>query len=364
MTEESTYFSSKPSYKDYKPHITILVVFISITLFIGINLDGNLETKEVYERWGAPSAMSIFDGSYWGLLTSSFLHTAIWHIGFNLYWIWIFGKKIEYESSKSTYIFLIASGSLVSSFAQLGFGNAIGIGLSGVGYAFFGYLLVKSKTSEEFRGFLDKRTIQLFLVWLVVCVVLTELDILLIGNAAHIAGLIWGMSIAYVSKFHWSIGGIIGTTVFMFIALSVFWNPFSTTWLSYQAYHLHEKQQLEEAITKYEEILNRDADNEFALVNLSNLETAKIYEQAYELHKQQRVDEAIVKYKEVLERDPDNKYARINLDQLETTKRHEKAFKLHSEKKYAEARAAYRELLELDSTDEWARTNLSQLPKE
>lgn len=319
MTEFSNDISPKVSYDKYKPPITILIFAISITLFVGINLEANLEDLYVYTKWGSPSAIELFGGSYWGLITSNFLHTELWHIGFNLYWIWIFGKKIEYESSKTQYLFLIISAALISSFAQLGFSDSTGIGLSGIGYAFFGFLVVKGRTNADYVGFLEKRTIHLFLIWLFVCVFLTQLEFWNVGNAAHIAGLIWGFSIAYISRFKSITKWAFGSILLVIIASSVLWNPFATSLLSYQAYTLHENQQIDEAIVMYEEILARDADNEFAKINLAQLEKATLYN---------------------------------------------KAFKLHSESEYAKARAVYNEILALDADDQWAKENLSRLPAE
>lgn len=31
-------------------------------------------------------------GSYWGLVTSVFVHIQLWHIIFNIYWIWILAE--------------------------------------------------------------------------------------------------------------------------------------------------------------------------------------------------------------------------------------------------------------------------------
>lgn len=319
MTEFSNSLSPKVSYNAYKPPITILIFAISITLFVGINLEANLEDLYVYTKWGSPSSIEIFGGSYWGLITSNFLHTDLWHIGFNLYWTWIFGKKIEYETTKTQYIFLIISAALISSFAQLGFSDSTGIGLSGIGYAFFGFLLVKGKTNTDYEGFLEKRIIHLFLIWLLLCVFLTQLELWNIGNAAHIAGLIWGASIGYISRFNQIVKWALGSILFVIIASSVLWNPFATSLLSYQAYQLHENQQIDEAIVKYEEILVRDTDNEFAKINLAQLEKAILYEKAY---------------------------------------------KHHSESEYTQARAVYNEILALDGNDQWAKENLSRLPEE
>ncbi len=37
----------------------------------------------------------VADGAYWQMLTSMFAHVAIWHIGFNMVFLWILGPQLE-----------------------------------------------------------------------------------------------------------------------------------------------------------------------------------------------------------------------------------------------------------------------------
>jgi membrane associated rhomboid family serine protease len=307
------------TFKKYIPILTCIICLISIVLFVGINLEGNLDNWEVYKKWGAPSSTDIFNGSYWGLISSNFLHTELWHIGFNLYWLWFFGKKIEFESSKGFYALLILSSAFVSSIAQLSFSDDTGIGLSGIGYSFFGFIYFKSKTTEVYKNYLDKKTINLFMFWLVLCIVLTQTKAWTVGNAAHIGGLLWGMTLAYISRFQMAIQVTISLIILTFLTSLIFWTPFSTSYLSHKAYNLH---------------------------------------------KDQKVDEAILVYKQILERDTKNEFAKDNLKQLEIHKLSEKAIKLHTDQKYKEARQVYNEILLIDKDYEWAKENLKRLPNE
>lgn len=306
-------------FKKYIPILTAIMCLLSIVLFIGINLEGNLDNWEVYKKWGSPSSTDIFNGSYWGLISSNFLHTEIWHIGFNLYWLWFFGKKIEFESTNGFYFLLILSSALVSSTAQLSFSDNTGIGLSGICYAFFGYIYLKSKTTEAYKNYLDKKTINLFMFWLVLCIVLTQTKAWTVGNAAHIGGLFWGMTLAFISRLHQKVQVIISLSLLVFLTSMIFWTPFSISYLSHEAYNLHKDQKVDEAILVYKKILTRDAKNEFALENLKQLEIHKLSE---------------------------------------------KAIKLHTDQKYKEARQVYNEILLIDKNNEWAMENIKRLPNE
>lgn len=307
------------SYKKYFPILTAICCMTSIILFIGINLEDKSNTWAVYKKWGSPSVTDIFNGSYWGLFTSNFLHIEIWHIAPNLYWLYIFGKKIEFESKKHFYLLLIISAAFVSSLSEISFGNTSGIGLSGIGYCLFGFIIVKSKTTETYKNFLDKRTIRSFIFWLFLCIILTQNKAWKVGNAAHISGFLWGMSLAYLSKFdnyrQWGVGILLVAVLIS----SIFFSPFSTSWLSHQA---------------------------------------------FELHKNLKVEEAMSIYKKILQREPDNEFAKINLKQLEIHQLQERALKFHTSQKYKEARQVYNELLSIDPNEQWAIENLKILPNE
>ncbi|MES2655056.1 MAG: rhomboid family intramembrane serine protease [Bacteroidota bacterium] len=307
---------TKNTFQKFVPVFTVACCLVSIGLCIGFNLDRQPATWDTYKRWGAPDSIEIFNGSYWGLFTSNFLHTEWWHIAFNIYWFWLLGKKIEFENSRFFYAVLIFTSAWVSSVAQLSFGNSTGIGLSGIVYAFFGYIFIKSRTSETYKQFLDTRTINLFLSWLAIGVLLTRFKMISIGNAAHIAGLLWGMAMAYLSRFAAVKQVAIGLVLLVFFSSSVFWNPFSTSWYSYRAFQLHKDDKVDEAMIMYQKILDRDADNEFAGGNLKALKIYKQELEAVELTKQGYYDKARRIYNEILTLDRENKYAKEALEGL------------------------------------------------
>lgn len=300
-------------FKKYIPILTCICGLICIALFVGVNLEDTPGDWEIYKKWGAPSAIDIFAGSYWGLITSNFLHIEIWHIGFNLYWLWILGKKIEFETSKVFFGTFVLSSALVSSAGELAFSSSTGIGISGVVYAFFGFIVVMSRTTDAFKNYLAKSIVYQFIFWLVLCIILTQTGALAIGNAGHISGLLWGMVIAYTLKLADRTRWAIGVTSLLFIVSAIFWSPFSTAFLSYKAYHLHNDKKIEEASQIYKEILNREPDSEFAQENLKIIEVSKLEEKAYDFHSKGNYDRAIETYNQILSLDKNNEWAKENL---------------------------------------------------
>lgn len=311
--------STERTFKKYIPIITCITVLISVILFFGINLERNLDNLEIYRKWGSPPAIDIFNGSIWGLLSSNFLHTELWHIGLNLYWLWFFGKKIEFQNKKLYFVLLILSSGLFCSFSQLSFSDNTGIGLSGIVYSFFGYIFIKGLKTEEYQNYLDRKTIKLFFLSLFLCILLTHFEIWTIGNSAHIGGLIWGMTLAYISRFQLTQQLTISLLFLLFMTSMIFWTPFSTAYLS---------------------------------------------QKAYNLHKDQKIDDAILVYKIILNRDNNNQFAKDNLKQLKIHKLSEIAIQLHTNKKFKKAKQIYNQILILDEQNEWAKSNLKLLPNE
>jgi Rhomboid family/Tetratricopeptide repeat len=111
---------------------------------------------------------------------------------FNLYWLWVFGSLVErvYGHAKTAgliALFAVGSSSFEFAFAQGG------VGLSGVGYGFFGLLWVLSSRDERFRDSIDKRTVVVFVVWFFFCIATTLTHTFAVGNVAHAAGAVLGV---------------------------------------------------------------------------------------------------------------------------------------------------------------------------
>jgi membrane associated rhomboid family serine protease/cytochrome c-type biogenesis protein CcmH/NrfG len=131
-------------------------------------------------------------GEPWRLVTSMLPHVGIWHLAFNIYWLWVFGTLVEevYGHLKTAaLILLFAFGSGAFEFAF----SAGGVGLSGVGYGLFGLLWVLSSLDNRFRDAIDQKTVQLFVAWFFFCIFTTAIKIMPIANIAHGSGAVLGV---------------------------------------------------------------------------------------------------------------------------------------------------------------------------
>lgn len=147
-----------------------------------------------------PLAMSAaaFHGEPWRLITSALPHGGLFHLAFNLYWVWLFGTLLEERLGAAVsggLIALMAAGSATVEYT-LFYG---GIGLSGVVYGLFGMLLVLKARDPRFLGTLDQRTVNLLGAWFFIAIGLHYAGIMRIANGAHAGG--------------WAVGAALGLLV-------------------------------------------------------------------------------------------------------------------------------------------------------
>lgn len=140
----------------------------------------------------APRALWLHAGAQpWRLLTSALPHGDPLHLAFDVYWLWVFGTAIEERLGHVAALgicALTAAGSGAAEFAVL----HGGIGLSGIGYGLLGVCWVLGRYDRRFAEVVDRRTVGLFLVWGVLCVVTTVLGVSRVANIAHGMGLALG----------------------------------------------------------------------------------------------------------------------------------------------------------------------------
>lgn len=137
-----------------------------------------------------------FEGEPWRLVASALPHAGLIHLLFNVYWLWILGTRVEEELGHVAMIVLVSVLAVASSAAQFAF-SVGGIGLSGVGYGIVGFLAAARRIDPRFRDAIDTRTLQLFVAWFFLCIVLTITNVMPIGNYAHGAGFLLGIPLAY-----------------------------------------------------------------------------------------------------------------------------------------------------------------------
>jgi GlpG protein len=188
--------------------LTIALVVICVAIYLAGNLVPGLN-EWLWDRLGffslsvlanrSEMARGLDDitrrGEVWRLLTPAFLHVNLLHLVFNMWATLIEGTVIEVRRGTKTLLVLVLVSAVVSNIGQYiyvinfytvlrGWG-----GISGVGYALFGYLWMKGRFEPEQGMILHPSSVRTMLIWLL----LGFTGFLPMANGAHVMGLVVGV---------------------------------------------------------------------------------------------------------------------------------------------------------------------------
>ena len=138
-----------------------------------------------------------FPGEPWRLISSIFPHAGIFHLIFNVLWLWALGSRMESVFGTARYAAAILLFAAASSCAEFAFSLAGGVGLSGVVYGLFGFLWIAARRDRRFAGAIGRQTAALLIGWFFLCIVLTETGAMNVANVAHGAGAVSGILLAW-----------------------------------------------------------------------------------------------------------------------------------------------------------------------
>ncbi|WCB95769.1 hypothetical protein DSM104299_04519 [Baekduia alba] len=165
--------------------ITCVVLFLASGSGIGVQSSG---TGWIYQHFALQGFTTIhFGHDYWRLVTSGFLHAGIFHIGFNMYLLWILGRQLEPVMGSARFATVYFTALLAGSFGGLvQTTTAVIVGASGAVFGLMAVLAVEQfrRGHDAFAGGLGG----LILINLVIGFIPS----FNIAVGAHIAGLIAG----------------------------------------------------------------------------------------------------------------------------------------------------------------------------
>ncbi len=159
----------------------------------------NLSQAELHELVARQqqSLPEIRHGQLWRLVTPMLLHQSFFHLLFNMYWLFLLGGMIEDRYGSLWLAWFVVLTAAISNLAQYFWHGPNFAGFSGVNYALFGYVWIKSKYDLASGFFLDPRDVFLMLVWFVVCFTGWVGPI---ANGAHAGGLVAGVVLGYLPQ--------------------------------------------------------------------------------------------------------------------------------------------------------------------
>jgi len=164
---------------------------VFVTLLSGFGDDSRILSTALISGSSFGELDEIRAGQVWRLITPTFIHFDIYHLVFNLLWIWVCGGGIEKRQRWLTYILIYAVSASISNLAQyFATGPAFG-GMSGVVYAFLGYIWMQIRFNPiNYVGVMPKSVVPLMLAWFIACWLGLIPNV---ANVAHTAGLIIGV---------------------------------------------------------------------------------------------------------------------------------------------------------------------------
>lgn len=250
--------------------LTVGVIFACVAIFLGLKTLGDNPLYADTAKFGLYPTSVIWQGKPWVLITSAFIHFEIWHIFFNLYWLWLLGGNLERDIGSLRWIIFVIAAAWVSSAAQLASGNT-GIGFSGVGYALFGFAWIAREKLPHTKPIANESTVNLFLVWFVICVLLTKFNVLSVGNEAHFGGLVFGCAVGWFyakRKNAWA-GALASLLLFGASFVPLFYCPLSPDWTALQAEKALKTKNFPQAVFWLKRALAQGSDARWAWGNLA-----------------------------------------------------------------------------------------------
>ncbi len=164
--------------------VTIVLIALNVAVFVAEQSHSALKIE--YGLYGP----AIAHGQWYRLITATFLHENVTHIGLNMLSLWWIGPSVEAALGRARYLALYMLSGLGGSALSflLSPANTLGIGASGAIFGLLGALFVLVR---RVRG--DMRPI----VFLIVLNLVFSFSVSGIDWRAHVGGLVTGVLIAF-----------------------------------------------------------------------------------------------------------------------------------------------------------------------
>ena len=179
------------SSQKFKPTYILIAVNIAVYVYTSVAGGDFLNTNiDMLLQYGQVNVY-VFQGDYWRLFTSMFVHADITHIVGNMLFLLIFGLRSEEMFSLPEYLSIYVLGGLTGNILSLLLLplETISVGASGAIFAMFGASVIYARRSFR-QSIIGALIYAFFLLFLSSGVG--------VNNFAHIGGLVTGLVIGYV----------------------------------------------------------------------------------------------------------------------------------------------------------------------
>jgi hypothetical protein len=176
------------------------------------------------------------------------------------------------ELGPGRWLALFLTSAIVSSGAELATGTQ-GIGMSGVGYALFGFAWASRWQIDRFRHVISQQTALMMIIWLIGCWIGTIAGFMQIANEAHLGGLVFGTLVGevFVRKRHrvWLTTALVVSS--LATVVPAFWAPWTGEWAAVEAMKAHRREDYHSAERWYRMALQRGQSPSWAWDNLARI---------------------------------------------------------------------------------------------
>ena len=177
----------------YRP--TAILIAINIAVYIYTSIIGGNALNTNFAPNGTWLIVqynaNVFNGAYWQLFTSMFVHASIAHIGGNMLFLLVFGLRGEEVFSLPEYLMAYLGGGVAGNLLSLLWGpSLVSVGASGAIFALFGAIVVFSRRSVR-QSIIGALVYAFFLLF--ISSASPEVNIL-----AHLGGLGFGLIFGYL----------------------------------------------------------------------------------------------------------------------------------------------------------------------
>jgi membrane associated rhomboid family serine protease len=133
-----------------KPVITLSIISVTVLVYLLQQADSTIFYRFSLiglAQYPNGAWMGVANGEWYRLFTVGLLHASWWHIGFNMYALWVLGPSIEAAFGRWRYLTIYVASLLGGSTASLLFNSPriAAIGASGAIFGLFGATIIANK---------------------------------------------------------------------------------------------------------------------------------------------------------------------------------------------------------------------------
>lgn len=146
-----------------------------------------------------------FEGEPWRVFTTALVHGGFlgdesagmgaMHLGFNAFWLWVFGPAVEDRWGHLRFGLFMVAAATMSSLAEYAILHTP-VGLSGAGFALVAARYQLARTGALVHPVVPQRIYHFFVFWFFFSIALTVSGTLAIANIAHGTGALVGFGLA------------------------------------------------------------------------------------------------------------------------------------------------------------------------